>query len=160
LEGGVGEDRIFGEKGRDVLVGGTEADFLHGGEDADRLTGGSGNDDFAWSSLDQSLLGAPGAYSFDTITDYSQGDRLDSPFASGTITASIGTVATLSERAIRALLNPSFTPNAAFAFQATGWNGTFVAFNDNVAGFQASSDSIVFLENYNLITAAYPITLA
>ena len=160
LDGGAGDDRIFGEFGLDVLVGGAGADFLHGGEDGDRLTGGGGNDDFAWNSLDQSLLGKVGAYSFDTITDYYQGDRLDSPFASATLTESHGTVTILSEQYIRALLNPIFTPYTACAFQAFGWNGTFVAFNDNVAGFQASSDGIVFLENYNLITANYPISLA
>ena len=159
LDGGAGDDRIFGEFGLDILVGGAGADFLHGGEDGDRLTGGGGNDDFAWNRLDQSLLGKVGAYSFDTICDYHQGDRLDSPFASATLTATGGMVTTLSERSIQALLNTSFIPFTACAFQASGWNGTFVAFNDNVAGFQASSDSVVFLENYNLVTANYTITL-
>jgi hypothetical protein len=79
--------------------------------------------------------------------------------ASGTITSSSGTVGSLTESAIQSLLNSQFPAASARAFQAAGWNGTFVATNDGLAGFKASSDSIVFLENYNLVLATYPIVL-
>jgi hypothetical protein len=66
----------------------------------------------------------------------------------------------LTEKAIRSLLGTQFTAFSAKAFQASGWNGTFVAFNDATAGFQANSDSVVYLANYNLPLASYPIQLA
>jgi hypothetical protein len=43
------------------------------------------------------------------------------------------------------------------AFQASGWSGTFVAINDNIAGFNPTTDSVVFLQNYNIIVASHPI---
>jgi hypothetical protein len=45
------------------------------------------------------------------------------------------------------------------AFQASGWNGTFIAINDNIAGFNPTTDSVVFLQNYNLIVASFPIVV-
>ncbi|MFM1798059.1 MAG: hypothetical protein RLZZ117_337 [Cyanobacteriota bacterium] len=67
--------------------------------------------------------------------------------------------ARLTATAIQSLLNSQFPAFSARAFQAVGWNGTFVAMNDGVAGYNANTDSIVLLQNYNLVLAAHPIVL-
>ncbi len=43
-----------------------------------------------------------------------------------------------------------FTPNSARAFRVTGQTGTFIALNDGVAGFNASTDSILHLSSYTI----------
>ena len=151
LSGNSGDDRIYGNAGRDVINGGAGVDLLSGGADGDV---------FVWSRLQHSLLGSPGAYRFDTVTDYRSGDRLDAVFdgATGSIQSSLAHIGQLSAAAIAgALTTRSFTSYAARAFTASGWNGTFVAFNDGNAGFDATQDSIIFLSNYNFATAATAI---
>ena len=91
---------------------------------------------------------------------YRAGDRLDALFASGTITSSSGTLAgRLTESGIQALFTGQLPSYGARAFQAAGWNGTFVVMNDGFAGFNASSDSLVFLQNYNITLATHPIVV-
>lgn len=44
IDGGNGDDYIFGAAGNDILVGGNGADFINGGTGDDRLAGGAGDD--------------------------------------------------------------------------------------------------------------------
>lgn len=162
LHGGDGHDRLFGNDGLDRLNGGIGADSLVGGSGADSLSGGADPDSFRLNNLSESMLGAPGAYRFDTITDYQAGDVLASASVSSptVITAITGTIGSLNASAVSSLLTASvLTANAVRAFQVSGWSGTFVAFNDGVAGFNSSSDGLVFLQNYNLVLASYPIQI-
>ena len=44
INGGRGDDAIYGEQGRDILNGGEGDDEIYGGEDRDTINGGEGND--------------------------------------------------------------------------------------------------------------------
>jgi Ca2+-binding RTX toxin-like protein len=44
VDGGAGNDRIWGGRSTDLLLGGPGNDVLHGGRGADRVDGGPGND--------------------------------------------------------------------------------------------------------------------
>jgi Ca2+-binding RTX toxin-like protein len=63
LNGGGGDDKLYGWTGADTLNGGAGNDTLDGGYDRDVLTGGAGNDRFVfdWHS------------GRDTITDFQDG---------------------------------------------------------------------------------------
>jgi hypothetical protein len=89
---------------------------------------------------------------FDVITDYSIGDLLDVVGAATTLSASDGTVATLTAAAIQGVLTTgSFSAaTVARAFTATGYSGTFVAINNGTAGFQAGGDAVIFLQGYTI----------
>jgi Ca2+-binding RTX toxin-like protein len=63
LDGGAGNDIIFGSSGNDTLLGGDGDDTLSGGSGADVLTGGAGNDTFVYG---------PGSGA-DVITDFVAG---------------------------------------------------------------------------------------
>jgi Ca2+-binding RTX toxin-like protein len=52
LDGGAGDDRLYGADGADILKGNNDNDTLEGGAGADQLIGGSGND---WASYSNSL---------------------------------------------------------------------------------------------------------
>ena len=72
INGGRGDDAIYGEQGRDILNGGDGDDEIYGGEDNDTINGGEGDD---W------LDGGPGEDTFvfepgngnDYIMDYTVG---------------------------------------------------------------------------------------
>ncbi|MEG3987638.1 M10 family metallopeptidase [Microcoleus sp. S28C3] len=157
LNGGAGNDSLIGESGNDTLnggagndslIGGKGNDSLVGGNDKDILTGGSGSDRFTYTDLSQSLLA-----NYDVITDYSIGDQIDAPsyIVAATLTTSVGNAASLSEAAISTVLTSGvFTANSAEAFRVSGLAGTFIAFNDAVAGFNSENDSLIFLKNYTL----------
>src|SRR5262249_44742275 len=63
--GGSGNDTISGENGNDIIIGGFGADQLSGG-------GGNSNDTFVYLSVADSHGGQ-----FDTITDFTSGDKID-----------------------------------------------------------------------------------
>ena len=44
LDGGAGNDKLFGGDGDDILIGGTGRDYLNGGRGFNELYGGAGND--------------------------------------------------------------------------------------------------------------------
>ena len=140
-------DTILGNSAKNVLKGGGGADFIRGGGGKDTLTGEAGLDTFDFTSLSDSLLA-----SFDTITDYSLGETLNRPGAGTTLNAITGTALTsLTAASIAGALNAlTFTANSSRAFKVSSFSGTFIAFNDAVAGFNAASDSIIFLQNYNI----------
>lgn len=70
LFGGAGNDLILGGLGRDFLRGGAGDDAIRGGNGRDHLTGGYGADDFIYSSLTQSGVGAT---SRDRINEFNRG---------------------------------------------------------------------------------------
>lgn len=70
------------------------------------------------------------------------------------LNTSSATIPSLSESNLAASLNAgSFLANAVTAFKVTGIPGTFIAANDSRPGFQADSDLIISLANYNIGTA-------
>jgi Ca2+-binding RTX toxin-like protein len=79
LTGTTAEDSLFGLGGSDTLNGGGGADLLDGGKGndtlignygSDTLTGGDGQDVFAFTSVNDSVVGA-----VDVVTDFSRADR-------------------------------------------------------------------------------------
>lgn len=65
LEGGAGDDSLFGSDGDDVLTGGIGSDTLIGQKGADTLTGGDGQDYFRFNNRNQGA---------DIITDFVAAD--------------------------------------------------------------------------------------
>jgi Ca2+-binding RTX toxin-like protein len=133
LTGNSKNNRLTGLLGTDVLTGGGTTD----------------SDVFAYTSLNESLLGTGDA--FDQITDFNSNDRLSAPatVAKQQLTNGIGIADSLTEAAMAALLTATtFPANSVAAFTATGQAGSFIAMNDGRSGYQADSDAIVFLRNY------------
>jgi Ca2+-binding RTX toxin-like protein len=151
--GGAGSDvllsieNVVGSSFADTITGNAANNNLSGGAGNDLLTGAGGNDVFAYSTLSDSLLA-----NYDIITDYSLGDILDRPGSSSTLlNLSIGTTAGLSAAQVGSILNPfSFATSSSVAFTAIGFSGTFIAFNDAIAGFNSATDAIVHLIAYNI----------
>jgi endoglucanase len=156
LTGDGGNNALNGLGGNDGLNGGAGSDRLNGGVGKDILTGGIGMDQFVLGALGDSLLGG-----FDVITDYTLGEQIDVPvaIATSTLTASSGNATSLTATAIQAVLtNGVFTANSARTFTVTGQTGTFLALNDGISGFNASTDSLIHLSNYTISTPN-PVTL-
>ncbi|MBO3276452.1 retention module-containing protein [Pseudomonas schmalbachii] len=86
LDGGSGNDLLFGQGGRDILLGGDGDDLLFGGMGDDVLTGGGGADQFFW------LKGETG---HDVVTDFriGEGDVLN---LADLLQGETGTAASLS----------------------------------------------------------------
>jgi Ca2+-binding RTX toxin-like protein len=159
LTGGAGNDNINGKQGNDVITGGGGKDTLLGGKDssldlfvfrplAEPLASTeTSSDTFVYNSLSDSLLAF-----FDVIGDFTANDFLKRPSgAATTLNSSNGTAFGLTAPQIGAILNNfSFAANSARAFTAVGFSGTFVAFNDNVAGFSEFTDSIIHLPSFNI----------
>jgi hypothetical protein len=118
----------------------------------DTLTGIAAAADFyLLPQLSNSLLSSAGAPTYDTITSFEAIDKLQ---VSGrtykaNLTSSSGTAAGLDPSQLAAVLPASWTANTARAFKVTGFNGTFVALNNSVTGFQSDQDAILFLNAYN-----------
>lgn len=85
LYGGTGDDLLIGGRGRDVLRGGSGSDRLTGGKGRDRLkggrgadvmNGGAGVDTYVFSSVQDSLVGAPDTVFYDgtDLFDFSSFD--------------------------------------------------------------------------------------
>jgi serralysin len=151
INGQTGNDILRGSSGNDTINGGSGNDSLTGGVGKDSLTGGNNTDRFVFSGLGNSLLAT-----YDVITDYTTGEQIDAPSSviPVTLMASSGNVASLTAAAISAVLTTSvFTGNSSKAFTASGFGGSiFLAFNDNIGGFNAATDSIIQLQNYTLGT--------
>ncbi len=153
--GGSLNDTIVGNSLANSLAGEAGNDSLTGGLGKDILTGSDGLDTLNYNSLGESLLSG-----FDVIQGYNgTGASLDSINAPGsiaaiTLTASKGTASSLTAAAIQLVLtNAAFAANTAAAFKVTGQSGTFIALNNGVAGFQAASDAIIQLSDYDIAVA-------
>jgi Ca2+-binding RTX toxin-like protein len=79
LEGGAGKDTLLGGDGKDTLLGGDGNDRLEGGAGKDSLTGGAGNDIFVYRDMTHSTAGTltGNDVTFDTITDFGSGDKIE-----------------------------------------------------------------------------------
>ena len=138
-----------GNTKNNTIIGNTGANSIDGGAGADTLTGLAGADTYVYTTLSNSLLGAPGAYTYDRITDLAIGtDRIDGP---STVTAvalkELGTVSTLDQAGIAALLTTAnFVANGAATF---GFGSrTFLALNNSVAGFSSTTDAVVDITGF------------
>lgn len=147
---GMGNDssnQISGNSGHNKLTGGLGKDIL---------TGGLGNDTFFYAAPNESLLAG-----YDIITDYTGAESIVTGFdiEGDRLIAAKGAVTALTEGSISTLLTPAnFAAHSVSVFTAQGVTGAFVAINDQNAGFQASSDAIIHLLNYN-VNAANPVTI-
>jgi len=124
----------------------------------DTLTGISTSSDiYLLPQLSNSLLSSAGASTYDTITNFEAVDKLQvSGRTYKTLTTSSGTAAGLDPSQLAAVLPATWAANTGRAFKVSGFNGTFVALNNSVSGFQSDQDAILFLNAYNP-SAANPI---
>ena len=114
---------------------------------------------FVWENLGDSLLKIRGRSGWDVVEGCTPG--VDALYAPQTITttsipSSNGNISKLVAGQINAkvLSNSQFLANSAAAFTCTGYDGLFVAFNDGRDGYQANSDTLLFLQGYNLAAGA------
>jgi len=146
-----------------VVSGGPANDILSFSATVDRLTGLGGVDTFRLTSLSHSRLPASPTTPIDRITDLVTGvDRIDAPVVRNLAQAlnpvARGSISQLSASAITALLTPANFPAltatstggvASFSFNDPA-NGvrTFLAINDDIAGFSAASDAIIEITGF------------
>lgn len=60
LEGGDGDDRLYGQSGSDLLRGGCDNDYLYGGNQVDVLMGDDGNDTLEGGASFDAIFGGKG----------------------------------------------------------------------------------------------------
>ena len=72
LDGGLKDDKIFGEGGKDLLLGGDGNDYLNGGAGIDILNGNSGNDTLTGGDSKDTFVFDAG-FGTDVITDFQDG---------------------------------------------------------------------------------------
>jgi hypothetical protein len=131
------------------LIGNAGANTLTATGSKDLITGLGGVDTFQFTSLAKSNLA-----NFDRITDFTIGtDILDGPTAvSAANINKLGSVAALDAQSISTVLTSSyFAANKAATFSYADSSGTlrsFIALNNGVAGFSASTDAIVEITGY------------
>jgi len=101
--------------------------------------------------LASSLLGPAAAPTYDTITNFEASDKLQVGGRSYNtrLTTSSGTAAGLDPSQLAAVLPAAWVANSARAFKVSGFDGTFVALNDGLAGFQGDQEAILFFSSYN-----------
>lgn len=140
-------DTIKTGAGNDIINAGAGNDTITGGAGGDTLTGGTGVDTFNYQYYYRDSLLA----NYDVIKDLEIGiDVIDGP-SSRAVTASqlkeLGSVTALTETAIQQVLtatNFSAYGAATFSFG----DRTFLGINDRIAGFSASTDSIIEITGF------------
>jgi len=146
VRGSENADIITGSNAANDLSGGAGDDLISGLFGSDKLTGGAGKDTFNFGRGD-SLLDA-----FDRITDLEIGvDQIDGLIANSSV-RNFGSVRSLNLSDLGQVLNNrSFDANLAASFSlGSGSNTrTFLALNDNRAGFQANSDTVIEITGYS-----------
>ncbi len=132
-------ENIYGSQGDDYLTGDAGNNTFKGREGKDILTGGEGKDNFNFKNLSDSLLS-----DFDVITDLAIGtDKIigAKPVDAGKV-MELGSVAALDETSIQAVLSESeFMSYGAATFSYD--SQTFIALNDNAAGYSADNDAVI-----------------
>ena len=147
LIGGLDDDKLFGNLDDDDLRGGLGRDLLSGGLGGDQLAGGADADTYKYDRLGESLLA-----NFDVITGFVIGvDRIDTPVAvlAAQLRDNAGTVSSLAESDIQAVLTSSLFPAKAAAVFSYGGTRTFLAVNDRYAGFDAANDAIIEISGFS-----------
>jgi|GEM_PF-3053973 len=154
LVGGAGNDRIDGKGGADVIIGGPGNDIL---------TGGAGADVFKFLANDGAF--SPSLKNFDTITDFSAGDKLAFSNASALIKESDilrlnlgvnpdGSIPAVSQLVIEAYSNQYLSGGIGqkYLVIAAGADTYVVADNDTV---HVGYDQVVLLKGVtsSLVTA-------
>ena len=77
INGGRGDDAMYGEQGRDIMNGGAGDDEMYGGEDNDTINGGEGDDWLDGGPGDDTFVFEPG-HGNDYIMDFDTGtDKID-----------------------------------------------------------------------------------
>ena len=146
VRGSENADIITGSNAENDLSGGAGNDLISGLSGSDKLTGGAGNDTFSFGRGDSLLNG------FDRITDLQIGaDQIDGLVASSSV-RNFGSVGSLSAADLGQVLNNrSFGANLAASFSLGSGSGirTFLALNDNRAGFQANNDMVIEITGYS-----------
>ncbi|MEO1004732.1 MAG: bluetail domain-containing putative surface protein [Cyanobacteria bacterium J06638_38] len=135
---------IVGLDSNDIIAGGPGNDSIIGKGGADRLTGDSGNDTFIYKSLEHSVLSG-----LDTITDLEIGtDKINGVYAvNASGVAQLAAVEMLDEASIQAVLTEAeFVAKGAATF--TYDNQTFLALNDQVAGYSAADDALIEITGF------------
>lgn len=146
VRGSENADIITGSNAENDLSGGAGNDLISGLSGSDKLTGGAGNDTFSFGQGDSLLMG------FDRITDLEIGvDQIDGLVANSSV-RNFGSVRSLNAGDLGQVLNNrSFGANLAASFSLGSGIGTrtFLALNDNRAGFQANSDMVIEITGYS-----------
>lgn len=135
---------LSGQAGSDTLTGGNGDDRISGDSGADLLTGGPGRDVFAYASLADSLLSG-----FDVIQDLAIAtDFIEAPVSvDAADLPQLGAVTALEAVAISNVLTPTaFVASGAATF--TLGQRTFLAINDGLAGFEATTDTVIEITGY------------
>jgi Ca2+-binding RTX toxin-like protein len=144
LKGNEAINHLRGQLGNDLLLGEDGDDNFFGEEGADTISGGNGIDTFTFNSLEDSLLS-----NLDLINDLEIArDKINSVNSVGkSEIAKLGAVTTLDETAIQTVLTAdSFIPNQAATFSFE--NRTFVALNDDTAGYGATTDALIEITGF------------
>jgi hypothetical protein len=135
-------------------TGTASADKLAFASGMDALTGRGGADTFIVRSLGTALMDTGLTPAFDRIVDLEIGvDRIDAPTAvpAGLI-RDLGKIQGLVESAISNLLSPTSFPAstaAVFSYEDRDFGArTFLAVNDDIAGFRAQSDGVLEITGY------------
>ncbi len=142
-----GVNIFWGTDGNDTLIGTPEINILIGRKGQDILVGGRGQNTFLFQSLKDSLLSGPGP---DHIRNLKIGtDIIGGPNAvSAAKVVQAGQASKLTAREIRRVLtNKNFAPNRAATF--TVGKRTFLALNNNKAGFQAGGVALINITGYS-----------
>ena len=114
---------------------------------------------YTWLNLGDSLLKDHGHAGYDIVENFTVNnpegsDELLAPqsITATAITTSNGNISKLVAGKITAkvLSADKFVANSAAAFTCDGFEGLFVVFNDRRDGYQHNSDTLIFLQNYNL----------
>jgi glucose/arabinose dehydrogenase len=138
---------LWGTDGNDSLIGTAEVNILIGRAGRDSLAGGPGKNSFLFQSLKDSLLSGAGP---DHIRNLKIGTDIiggPNPVPARKVLKA-GRVSKLTTREIRRVLtNKNFAPNRAAVF--TVGKRTFVALNNNKAGFQANGVALIDITGYS-----------
>ncbi|MCG9890140.1 MAG: hypothetical protein MH252_03550 [Thermosynechococcaceae cyanobacterium MS004] len=160
LNGDNGNDKLFGDLGADVLIGGNGDDQLFGGAGDDFLIGENGNDLLVGGLGADILTGGNGRDTFqfaagdsllgsyDRITDL----KIGTDIIDGPNAVSAANLLQLGAVATFDGAGITAILGALPAFRAATFTfgaQTFLALNDGTAGFSASADTIVEITGFS-----------